>query len=67
MRFNSLATLAGGEVEQGDGTVLGGKSSAAALRSHTRAQHVLAFFQLNAFYFGFGIQIPNTDFTFSAG
>ena len=67
MRFNPFAALAGGEVEQGDGAVLGGKSSAAALRCHTRAQHVRAFFQLNAFYFGFGIQVPNTDFTFLAG
>jgi hypothetical protein len=67
MRLNSFATLAGGEVKQGDRAVLGGQSSAAALRCHTRAQHVIAFFQLNGFYFGFGVQIPNTDFTFSAG
>jgi hypothetical protein len=63
VRFDSFARLAGGHIQQGDGSVLGGKSSAGAIRVNAGAQHVLAA-AVDGVGFGFGVHVPHTDLAF---
>ena len=60
VRFDSFARLAGGHIQQGDGSVLGGKRGAGAIRVDAGAQHVLAA-AIDGVGFGFGVHIPHTD------